>query len=132
MRRTAAAVILAGTTLWLGPQAGASSSGRFQVQLRVVPIAVNAGSPVRVRFTAYSVTAHGRVLSDTWQFRLVAVSPTSERVRIGLRHVARGTWTGAVRLHEIGTWQIRVANWPSAGLGPVVKVKVHEPPPTSP
>jgi hypothetical protein len=127
MRRTAAAVVLAGTALLLSSQAGGSSLGRFEVHLRVVPIVVDTSKPVRVRFTAYSLTTHGRVLSDVWQFRLVALSPTGTRVRLPIHHVARGVWIGAVRLRTVGTWQIRLADWPAAGTGPIVRVKVREP-----
>jgi hypothetical protein len=126
--RRAAAVSLAGVALSAVP-AAASATSRFEVRVRVNTSRVDAGTPVRVRLVVYAVTNAGRVLSDTPRFHLVAISPAGDRVAVGLRHVGRGTWSGAIRLRVVGRWRIRVSDWRSAGKAPAVTVRVREPAP---
>jgi hypothetical protein len=121
MRRSAA-VSLVGLALFAVP-AAAGTTGRFEVHVRAQPTLVNMAALVRTRLVVYSIASSGRVLSDARTFRLVAVSPLGERLPLGLRHVGRGTWSGAIRPRVAGRWVIRVSNWP--GAGPVPSVAVH-------
>jgi hypothetical protein len=105
--------------------APASAAGRFDADVRARPTLVDVGATVRVSLTVYSVTRSGRVRTDARRFHLVAVSPLGDRVELGLRHVARGAWTGAVRLRVAGRWVVRISDWP-AGLAPSATVYVRE------
>jgi hypothetical protein len=112
--------------------AASSATPRIQVHVRAQPTLVEVGAAVRTRLLVYEVTKTGPVLTDARRFQLVAVSPLGDRTPLGLRHVARGTWSGSVRLRVAGRWLIRVARWPGAGTVPSVAVHVRESPPPPP
>ena len=104
----------------IAPLAIPSAAGAaLEVRLAVSPGSPEAGERVAIHLRAYTPFARAtgsccRLLPADprgYPFRVQAVSPQGEVVRVKVARNRPGLWKGAFRFESAGRWQIRVANY---------------------